>query len=105
LCRRFHIPVQSARLHRGHRLPAATGSLGKREKDMSLTRTLCLGLLALFVAVIATSAPATAQQPKPNILFIMGDDIGWMQPSIYHRGLMVGERPISTASVMKARSS
>ena len=29
----------------------------------------------------------------PNILFIMGDDIGWMQPSIYHRGLMVGETP------------
>ena len=30
---------------------------------------------------------------KPNILVIMGDDIGWMQPSIYHRGLMVGETP------------
>ena len=30
---------------------------------------------------------------KPNILFIMGDDIGWMQPGIYHRGLMVGETP------------
>ena len=36
--------------------------------------------------------PPFAQQ-KPNILFIMGDDIGWMQPSIYHRGLMVGETP------------
>ena len=23
----------------------------------------------------------------------MGDDIGWMQPSVYHRGLMVGETP------------
>ena len=32
-------------------------------------------------------------QNKPNILFIMGDDIGWMQPSVYHRGLMVGETP------------
>jgi arylsulfatase A-like enzyme len=30
---------------------------------------------------------------KPNILFIMADDIGWMQPGIYHRGLMVGETP------------
>jgi arylsulfatase len=43
-------------------------------------------------------AQQQAQQPKgvggkPNILFIMGDDIGWMQPSIYHRGLMVGETP------------
>ena len=35
----------------------------------------------------------SAQQQKPNILFIMGDDIGCMQPSIYHRGLMVGETP------------
>src|SRR5439155_1206123 len=44
---------------------------------------------ALFSAV----APAQAQDKKPNILFIMGDDIGWMQPSCYHRGLMVGETP------------
>jgi arylsulfatase A-like enzyme len=44
--------------------------------------------------VTVASAPAAAQQQqKPNILFIMGDDIGWMQPSIYHRGLMVGETP------------
>jgi arylsulfatase A-like enzyme len=46
----------------------------------------------------AQQTGVTAQQPntpgrKPNILFIMGDDIGWMQPSIYHRGLMVGETP------------
>jgi arylsulfatase A-like enzyme len=60
-----------------------------------MTRKAWLGLLA-FVVVGAASAPATAQQQppgKPNILFIMGDDIGWMQPSIYHRGLMVGETP------------
>ena len=25
---------------------------------------------------------------KPNILVIMGDDIGWMNPSIHHRGMM-----------------
>ena len=36
---------------------------------------------------------AYAQAKKPNILFIMGDDIGWMQPCIYHQGLMVGETP------------
>jgi arylsulfatase len=36
---------------------------------------------------------AEAQEKKPNIVFIMGDDIGWMQPSIYHRGLMVGKTP------------
>jgi arylsulfatase A-like enzyme len=37
--------------------------------------------------------PVVAQEKKPNILFIMGDDIGLMQPSIYHRGWMVGETP------------
>src|SRR6266581_1611793 len=57
-------------------------------------RTCWLGLSTLLAAVIASSMPAAAQQlEKPNILFIMGDDIGWMQPSIYHRGLMVGETP------------
>ena len=61
---------------------------------MRMTRTFCLGLLASFAAVTAASMPAAAQQQqKPNILFIMGDDIGWMQPSIYHQGLMVGETP------------
>jgi arylsulfatase len=47
----------------------------------------------------ARTVGVTERQPtptpgrKPNIMFIMGDDIGWMQPSIYHRGLMVGETP------------
>ena len=40
--------------------------------------SLLLGMAALFSAV----APAQAQDKKPNILFIMGDDIGWMQPSM-----------------------
>jgi hypothetical protein len=43
--------------------------------------------------VTAASQEAGGGGQKPNILFIMGDDIGWMQPSIYHRGLMVGETP------------
>ena len=57
-----------------------------------------MGATALMSLALSgpTSTPAAAQpqpQQKPNILFIMGDDIGWMQPSIYHRGLMVGETP------------
>src|SRR5215831_689438 len=50
-------------------------------------------VVAILVAIPLLAGVATAQQQKPNILFIMGDDIGWMQPSIYHRGLMVGETP------------
>ncbi|MET4015882.1 arylsulfatase A-like enzyme [Bradyrhizobium sp. S3.2.12] len=50
-------------------------------------------LMSLSLSGPATT-PAVAQTPqKPNILFIMGDDIGWMQPRIYHQGLMVGETP------------
>src|SRR5690349_22836412 len=61
---------------------------------MKVSRKLWLGLLAGVAAVSLASAPASAQQQqKPNILFIMGDDIGLYQPSIYHRGLMVGETP------------
>ncbi len=44
--------------------------------------------LALALPLLAQAAPE-----KPNILFIMGDDIGWMQPSIYHQGIAVGETP------------
>jgi arylsulfatase len=61
---------------------------------MTVMRKLCLALFAFVAVGMVASLPADAQQQqKPNILFIMGDDIGWMQPSIYHRGLMVGETP------------
>ena len=52
-----------------------------------------LSLLITTTALFSAVAAAQAQDKKPNILFIMGDDIGWMQPSCYHRGLMVGETP------------
>jgi arylsulfatase A-like enzyme len=52
-----------------------------------------IGATALMSAAMAAPAVAQAPQRKPNILFIMGDDIGWMQPSIYHQGLAVGETP------------
>ena len=51
------------------------------------------GGIAVAAFAIASPGTAQAQEKKPNILFIMGDDIGWMQPSIYHRGLAVGETP------------
>jgi len=59
---------------------------------MKHLRKVAAALIALTASVAVAAGPAAAQQ-KPNILFIMGDDIGWMQPSIYHRGIMVGETP------------
>ena len=67
----------------------------RRRKVRSVTARLA-GVGTVFAAgltAVALAAPAAAQEKKPNILFIMGDDIGWMQPSYYHRGLMVGETP------------
>jgi arylsulfatase A-like enzyme len=61
---------------------------------MKSHRMLWLSVFVMLMAVVVTPYQAFAQgQSKPNIVFIMGDDIGWMQPSIYHRGLMVGETP------------
>src|SRR5262247_2845139 len=51
-----------------------------------------LGLVALFIVVGIAAAPAFAQQ-KPNILFIMGDDVGWFNIGAYHRGIMSGKTP------------
>jgi len=51
-------------------------------------------MLFVLLGVLTMSSVALAQSSdRPNILFIMGDDIGIMQPSVYHRGLMVGETP------------
>jgi arylsulfatase A-like enzyme len=56
-------------------------------------RQLASVLFAAGLMQFGMALPSLAQGQKPNIVFIMGDDIGWMQPSIYHRGLMVGETP------------
>ena len=59
---------------------------------MNLGKRMVLIALAVLTALLLPITHAVAQD-KLNILFIMGDDIGWMQPSVYHRGLMVGETP------------
>ena len=62
------------------------------EAPARLGRALRAGRSACAALGIGPAAAQDAAE-KPNILFIMGDDIGYMQPSIYHRGLMVGETP------------
>ena len=50
-------------------------------------RRLKMSAVALAAALLAVG-PAHAQQKKPNILVIFGDDIGWYNPSCYNRGDM-----------------
>jgi arylsulfatase A-like enzyme len=55
----------------------------------------------LFITIVLASSiafgggAATAQTPakKPNILVIMGDDVGWFNIGAYHRGMMSGKTP------------
>ncbi len=60
---------------------------------MKIMRKLWLGVLVLLAAVMAAGAPASAQQQKPNIIVIMGDDIGWFNIGAYHQGMMAGRTP------------
>src|SRR5713101_3757090 len=42
----------------------------------------------IVIATIISTASSFAQEKKPNILVIMGDDIGWFNPSCYNDGMM-----------------
>jgi arylsulfatase A-like enzyme len=56
---------------------------------MSIVRNACVGLLTSLAAATALVSPLCAQrQQKPNILVIMGDDIGYWNISAYNRGMM-----------------
>jgi len=51
-------------------------------------------LLVAALLAGATSADANpARMAPPNIIFIMGDDVGWFNVGAYHRGIMAGRTP------------
>jgi arylsulfatase A-like enzyme len=50
-----------------------------------------LATAALTFGLLTTTLQAQAQ--RPNIVFIMGDDIGWFNIGAYHRGMMAGRTP------------
>src|SRR5262245_26886311 len=61
---------------------------------------LCGSALALSAmgGGVVSSAQAQQQTPqtsgqRPNILFIMGDDIGWFNLGAYHQGIMASRTP------------
>jgi arylsulfatase A-like enzyme len=70
-------------------------------EDIMIGKTLLGALLrAMSIGVVATAwfatlvpTQATAQEKKPNILVIMGDDVGWFNVGAYHRGMMSGKTP------------
>jgi arylsulfatase A-like enzyme len=62
---------------------------------MTRTHHRILGVLSLAAALgLAVAAPAEAQAKKqPNIIVIMGDDIGWSNIGAYNQGIMSGRTP------------
>jgi hypothetical protein len=65
----------------------------KWPKFGAIAAGLALSAVPGFVTAAHAQAQTQAPAQQPNIVVIMGDDIGWMQPSIYHRRLMVAETP------------
>jgi arylsulfatase A-like enzyme len=66
-------------------------------RNMLLAGTSLAAASALGAAAGVQKAVAQAQQAapggKPNILVIMGDDVGWFNIGAYHQGIMSGKTP------------
>src|SRR6516162_2655362 len=66
-------------------------------RNMLLAGTTLAAASALSSAASVQRAVAQAQQAvpggKPNILVIMGDDVGWFNIGAYHQGIMSGKTP------------
>lgn len=58
----------------------------------NLSRFAIAFVIAAIMA-LSVAHPAAAQQKKPNIIFIMGDDIGWSNIGVYNQGIMSGRTP------------
>src|ERR1700716_4155798 len=72
---------------------------GMKRRDLLLSGSSLVAASAL--SAVGLTSPAQAQQPatapatgaRPNIVVIMGDDIGMWNIGAYHRGLMAGRTP------------
>ena len=74
---------------------APTGG-GLKRRDLLLSGSSLVAASAL--SAIGLTSPTQAQQPaptgqRPNIVVIMGDDIGIWNIGAYHRGMMAGRTP------------
>jgi arylsulfatase A-like enzyme len=61
----------------------------KLNKLPSSILTVLVASASMMCAVVASHAA----DKKPNIVFIMGDDVGWFNVEPYHQGIMSGKTP------------
>src|SRR5690348_2621292 len=57
------------------------------------TRTMTALAAVLTLGFAMGSVTPTVAQERPNIIFIMGDDIGWSNIGVYNQGIMAGRTP------------
>src|SRR6185437_5095078 len=95
-------PHHRSRIHLERKAPVSTNEEGDRRNSLSrrnilLASTSLAAASALGTAAGVQQAVAQAQRAsptgKPNILVIMGDDVGWFNIGAYHRGMMSGKTP------------
>jgi arylsulfatase len=60
---------------------------------MSTRGAWTCGLTLLAATMIASPQAIAQQQRPPNILVIMGDDVGWFNIGAYHQGIRSGKTP------------
>ena len=71
---------------------ATTANINRR--NILLASSALAAASALGSAASAETAKAQpAASGKPNVLVIMGDDIGWFNVGAYHQGIMSGKTP------------
>ena len=74
-------------------IPSTEKRPSRTQLNQTSAITALAAVLALGFAAVGTAVPADAQEKKPNILVIMGDDVGWLNIGAYHRGMMSGKTP------------
>ncbi len=59
---------------------------------LRVLKQMALGAI-VWILLAAGAESARAANEKPNILVIMGDDVGWFNIGAYHQGIMSGKTP------------
>ena len=69
------------------------GAGSRTRRAAVIAAALGVSLVGMPQIARAQGTPAAAPAKKPNILVIMGDDVGWFNIGAYHRGMMSGKTP------------
>src|SRR5215475_8405771 len=92
--------MSNDKIPKGLDTSAEPTNAGLKRRDLLLSGSSLVAASAL--SAVGLTSPAQAQQQptgpapagqRPNIVFIMGDDIGWFNIGAYHQGIMASRTP------------